>query len=85
MPRSTRLCLFFAVVNLIQRNSLPALHALLEADVPRLWPASSASAPHSPVWSAFFRHCMFERHVLGIVAEFAGAHVELLASGLAAP
>ncbi len=60
----------------LQRNkALPSIHALLEADVARLWPASSASALHSaaPVWSAFFRHPrLFERHVLGIVAGLAG-------------
>ena len=41
-----------------QRNrALPSLHTVLEADVARLWPASSASAPlPPPVWSAFFGH-----------------------------
>jgi len=50
------------------------LRALVGADVARLWPASSASAPlPAPVWSAFFGHPrLFERHVLGIVAGFAG-------------
>ncbi len=60
----------------LQRNqALPSIHALLEADVARLWPASSASAPHSaaPVWSAFFGHPrLFERHVVGLVARLAG-------------
>ena len=50
------------------------MHAFIEADVAHLWPASSASAPlQPPVWSAFFGHPrLFERHVLGIVAGFAG-------------
>ncbi len=62
----------------VQRNlSQRPLFALLEADVPRLWPASSASAtPQAPVWSAFFRHLLFERHVLGIVAGFTGAYIQ---------
>ena len=62
---------------LCQRNiAFPPLLALLAADVARLWPASSASAPlppSAPVWSAFFGHpWLFERHVLGLVAGFAG-------------
>ena len=54
-------------------SNLPSMHALLEATVSRLWPASSASAPLSPVWSAFFgQPRLFERQVLGVVAGFAG-------------
>ena len=63
----------------VQRNAaFRSLHVLLEADVARLWSlASSASAspPARPpaVWSAFFGHPrLFERHVVGLVATFAG-------------
>ena len=61
----------------VQRNvHVVSIHALLEADVACLWPDSSASAPPSPVWSAFFGHpWLFERHVLGIVAGLAGLAV----------
>ena len=59
-----------------------AIHALVGADVARLWSASSASAPlPPPVWSAFFGHPrLFERRVLGLVAAFARCAIVLLAS-----
>ncbi len=64
------MCLF------CQRNTASlSFSALLAAHAARLWPASSASAPLPPVWLAFFGNPrLFERHVLGIVAGFAGVY-----------